>query len=46
MVATAAAGVAPTMPAGEFTAKYTPGCSTQAAIMAMSATKLSSTIEP
>ena len=46
MVATAAAGVAPTMPAGEFTAKYTPGCSTHAAIIAMIATKLSSSIEP
>ena len=46
MVATAAAGVAPTTPAGEFTAKYTPGCSTQAAIIAMMATKLSSSIEP
>ena len=40
MVATAAAGVAPTTPAGELTAKYTPGWSTQAAIMAMMATKL------
>jgi len=46
MVATAAAGVAPTVAAGEFTAKYTPGCSTQAAIMAIMATKLSSAIEP
>ena len=46
MVATAAAGVAPTTPAGEFTAKYTPGCRTQAAIIAMMATKLSSSIEP
>src|ERR1035438_5454508 len=45
-VATAAAGVAPTIPAGEFTAKYTPGCSTQAAIMAMIATKLSSSMLP
>ncbi len=34
------------MPAGEFTAKYTPGCSTHAAIIAMMATKLSSSIEP
>src|SRR5215472_18622113 len=46
IVATAAAGVAPTTPAGEFTAKYTPGCSMHAAIMAMIATKLSISIEP
>src|SRR5664279_4371343 len=46
MVATAAAGVAPTIPAGEFTAKYTPGCSTHAAIIAMIATKLSISIDP
>src|SRR3954465_8009970 len=46
MVATAAAGVVPPTPAGEFTAKKTPGCSTQAAIIAMMATKLSSSIEP
>src|ERR1051326_1946214 len=46
MVATAAAGVAPTMPAGEFTAKYTPGCSTHAAIIAMIATQLSSSMLP
>src|SRR5947209_295336 len=44
--ATAAAGVVPTTPAGEFTAKYTPGCSTHAAIIAMIATKLSSSIDP
>jgi hypothetical protein len=36
--------VAPTTPAGELTAKYTPGCRTQAAINAMIATKLSSSI--
>ena len=46
MVATAASGVAPTMPAGEFTAKKTPGWSTQAAIIAMIATNPSSSIEP
>jgi hypothetical protein len=46
IVATAAAGVAPTTPAGEFTAKNTPGCSTQAAIIAIMATKLSSSIDP
>src|SRR5881227_436010 len=46
MVETAAAGVAPTMPAGEFTAKYTPGWRTHAAIIAIIATKLSSNIEP
>ncbi len=46
IVATAAAGVAPTTPAGEFTAKYTPGCSTHAAIIAMIATKLSSSMLP
>jgi hypothetical protein len=46
IVATAAAGVAPTIPAGELTAKYTPGWSTHAAIIAMMATKLSSSIEP
>src|ERR1035437_416039 len=46
MVATAAAGVAPTIPAGEFTAKYTPGCNTHAAIIAMMATKLSSSMLP
>src|ERR1019366_8771493 len=46
MVATAAAGVAPTIPAGEFTAKYTPGCSTHAATIAMMATKLSSSMLP
>ena len=46
MVATAAAGAAPTIPAGEFTAKYTPGCNTHAAIIAMMATKLSSSIDP
>src|ERR1035437_6452360 len=39
MVAAAAAGVAPTTPGGEFTAKYTPGWRVQAA-------KLSSSIEP
>src|ERR1035438_9307152 len=46
MVATAAAGVAPTIPAGELTAKYTPGCKTHAAIIAMMATKLSSSMDP
>ena len=46
MVSTAACGVAPTIPTGEFTAKYTPGWSTQAAIRAITATKLSSSIEP
>src|SRR5580765_1758129 len=46
MVATAAAGAAPTIPAGEFTAKYTPGCNTQAAIIAIMATKLSSSMDP
>src|ERR1017187_347093 len=46
MLAAAAAGVAPTMPGGEFTAKYTPGWRVQAAIMAMMATKLSSSIDP
>ena len=46
MVAVAAAGVAPTMPAGEFTAKKTPGSREQAATMAIIATKLSSSIEP
>src|ERR1035437_8637816 len=46
MVATAASGVAPTIPAGELTAKYTPGCSTHAAIIAMIATKLSSIMLP
>src|SRR5664279_344816 len=46
MVATAACGVAPTIPAGEFTAKYTPGCSTHAAIIAITATKLSSSMLP
>src|ERR1019366_5258360 len=46
IVETAAAGAAPTTPAGELTAKYTPGWSTQAAIMAMMATKLSSSMEP
>src|SRR6476660_3852447 len=46
MVATAASGVAPTTPAGEFTAKNTPGCSEAAAIRAMTATKLSSSMEP
>src|ERR1035438_4526493 len=46
MVAAAAAGVAPTMPGGEFTAKYTPGWRVQAAIMAMIATKLSSNMAP
>ena len=39
MVAAAAAGAAPTMHGGEFTAKYTPGWRVQAA-------KLSSSIEP
>ena len=43
---TASAAVLPTIPAGEFTAKKIPGCSTQAAIIAMTATKLSSSIEP
>jgi len=46
MVATAAAGAAPATPGGEFTAKYTPGWRVQAAIMAMMATKLSSSIDP
>src|SRR5579862_6599870 len=46
MVATAAAGVVPTTPAGEFTAKNTPGWSEAAAISAITATKLSSSIEP
>src|SRR5438093_12329681 len=46
IVATAAAGAVPTIPAGEFTAKYTPGCSTHAAIIAMIATKLSSSMLP
>ena len=32
--------------AGEFIAKYTPGCSTQAAIIAMIATNASISIEP
>ena len=45
-VAVAAAGVDPTMPAGELTAKKTPGCNDAAAIRAMMATKLSSSIEP
>src|SRR5208283_5202739 len=46
MVAVAAAGVVPTTPAGELTAKKTPGWSEQAAINAMIATKLSSSMEP
>src|SRR6516162_3909572 len=46
MVATAAWGLAPTAPAGEFTAKYTPGSRDAAAIRAIIATKLSSSIEP
>ena len=46
IVAEAASGVVPTIPAGEFTAKKTPGCSEQAATKAMIATKLSSSIEP
>src|SRR5262249_41605327 len=46
IVWTAAAGVAPTIPAGEVTAKYTPRWSTHAAIIAIIATKLSSSIDP
>jgi hypothetical protein len=46
MVATAAEAVLPTIPAGEFTAKKIPGCRTHAAIIAIMATKLSSSIEP
>ena len=46
IVATAAAGVAPTMPAGELTAKKTPGSRAQAATIAITATKPSSSIEP
>src|ERR1017187_9397290 len=46
MVAVAAAGEAPTTPAGEFTAKYTPGCNDAAATMAMMPTKPSSSMAP
>src|SRR5207247_6044303 len=46
MVAVAVAGVVPTTPAGEFTAKNTPGWSEAAAIRAITATKLSSSIDP
>jgi hypothetical protein len=41
-----ALGVLPTKPAGAFTAKYTPGSRTHAAIMAMMATKLSRHMAP
>ncbi len=44
--AATASGVLPTRPAGEFTAKYNPGSSTQAAIMAMMPTKLSRHMAP
>src|SRR6202521_5933587 len=46
MVAVAAAGVAPTIPAGELTAKNTPGESEAAATRAMIATNPSASIEP
>src|SRR5581483_3356805 len=46
IVAVAAAGAAPTTPAGLLSAKYTPGCSTQAAIVAMMATNDSAAIAP
>src|SRR5688572_10736479 len=46
IVVTAASAVDPTAPAGEFTAKKTPGCSAHAAISAIIATKLSSAIDP
>jgi len=42
----AAAGVLPTTPAGELTAKNTPGCKEHAAISAMMATKPSSSMPP
>src|SRR5262245_60829947 len=46
IVETAASGVVPTTPAGEFTAKNTPGCSEHAAISAITATNPSSSIDP
>ncbi len=46
MVAAAASGAAPTTPAGLLMAKYVPGCSTQAAIMAITATMDSAIIAP
>ena len=46
MVVVAAAAVCPTIPAGLLMAKYTPGCNTHAAIMAMTATADSAIIAP
>jgi hypothetical protein len=46
IVATASAAVLPTTPAGELIAKYTPGSSTVAAIIAMIATSDSSSMPP
>ena len=46
IVAAAASGAAPTIPAGLLIAKYTPGCKTQAAIIAIIATIDSASIAP
>src|SRR3954468_22796456 len=46
IVAAAAVGAAPTMPAGLLMAKYVPGCKEQAAIIAMIATNDSAIIPP
>ena len=46
MVAVAAAGVAPTMPPGELTAKNTPGASEAAATSAIMATNPSRSMDP
>jgi len=46
IVAAAVSGACPTMPAGLFTAKYTPGCRTEAAIIAMTATIDSASMPP
>jgi hypothetical protein len=46
MVCVATSGVAPTTPAPELMAKYTPGSSSVAAIIAMMATKDSSAMLP